>query len=71
MSSHVLRYNEVVISDLELKTPRTIVLQNSSIHAKDNMQGHAQDFMAAMITVGLSQDVMSLKHEKEQLLDLF
>ena len=46
------------VSDLVLRTPRLLVLGDLNIHAEAALTGAAQDFMAAMTTMGLSQCVI-------------
>ena len=59
-----------VISDLVVRTPRFLTLGDINIHAKATLTGVAQDFMAAMTTMGLSQHVIGPTHEKGHTLDL-
>ena len=59
-----------VVSDLVLRTPRLLVLEDLNIHAEAALTGAAQDFMVTMTTMGLSQYVISLTHEKGHTLDL-
>ena len=54
-----------------LRTPRLLVLGDLSIHATAALTGVAQDFMATMTTMELSQCVIGSTHEKGHTLDLF
>ena len=59
-----------VVSDLLLRTPRLLVLADLNIHAEAALSGVAQDFMATMTTMGLSQFVVGPTHGKAHTLDL-
>ena len=59
-----------VVSNLVLRTHRLLVLEDLNIHAKAALTGAAQDFMAAMTIMGLSQYVIGSTHEKGHTLDL-
>ena len=59
-----------VILDLVLRTPRMMVLGDLNFHAKTAVSRAPQDFMATMMTVGLSQHVIGLTHIRGHKLDL-
>ncbi|KAF7252318.1 Solute carrier family 22 member 7 [Varanus komodoensis] len=59
-----------IVSDLVLKTPRMLVLGDFNLHAETGLTGVAQDFMASMTAMGLSQHVIGLTHEHGHTLDL-
>ena len=54
----------------EIISELVLVLGDLNIHAEAALTGTAQDFMAAMTTMGLSQCVISPTHEKGRTLDL-
>ncbi|KAF7254753.1 Formin-2, partial [Varanus komodoensis] len=56
--------------DLVLKTPRMLVLGDFNLHAETVLTGAAQDFMASMVAMGLSQHVIGPTHERGHTLDL-
>ncbi|KAF7236187.1 putative RNA-directed DNA polymerase from transposon BS [Varanus komodoensis] len=58
------------VSDLVLRTPRTLVLGDFNLHAEASLTGAAQDFMASMTAMGLSQHVTGPTHERGHTLDL-
>ncbi|KAF7249282.1 Peroxisome proliferator-activated receptor gamma coactivator 1-beta [Varanus komodoensis] len=58
------------ISDLVLRTPRMLVLGDFNLHAESGLTGVAQDFMASMTAMGLSQHVIGPTHERGHTLDL-
>ncbi|KAF7252108.1 putative uncharacterized transposon-derived protein F52C9.6, partial [Varanus komodoensis] len=58
------------VSDLVLRTPRMLVLGDFNIHAEASLTGAAQDFMASMTAMGLSQHVTGPTHERGHTLDL-
>ncbi|KAF7234890.1 Vomeronasal type-2 receptor 26 [Varanus komodoensis] len=58
------------VSDLVLRTPRMLVLGDFNLHAKIDLTWAAQDFMASMAAMGLSQHVTGLTHERGNILDL-
>ncbi|KAF7238147.1 Sperm-associated antigen 17 [Varanus komodoensis] len=60
----------LIVSDLVLKTPRMLVLGDFNFHAKTVLTGAAQDFMASMTAMGLSQHVIGPTHERGHTLDL-
>ncbi|KAF7251550.1 hypothetical protein EYD10_03015 [Varanus komodoensis] len=59
-----------IVSDLVLKTPRMLVLGDFNLHAETVLTGAAQDFMASMTAMGLSQHVIGPTHERGHTLDL-
>ncbi|KAF7250260.1 EGF-like repeat and discoidin I-like domain-containing protein 3 [Varanus komodoensis] len=59
-----------IVSDLVLKTPRMLVLGDFNLHAETVLTGAAQDFMASMMAMGLSQHVIGPTHEHGHTLDL-
>ncbi|KAF7251273.1 DNA polymerase alpha catalytic subunit [Varanus komodoensis] len=59
-----------IISDLVLKTPSMLVLGDFNLHAETVLTGAAQDFMASMMAMGLSQHVIGPTHECVHTLDL-
>ncbi|KAF7243052.1 putative RNA-directed DNA polymerase from transposon BS [Varanus komodoensis] len=59
-----------IVSDLVLRTPRMLVLGDFNLHAETDLTGAAQDFMASMTAMGLSQHVTSPTHERGHTLDL-
>ncbi|KAF7242950.1 putative RNA-directed DNA polymerase from transposon BS [Varanus komodoensis] len=59
-----------IISDLVLKIPRMLVLGDFNLHAETVLTGAAQDFMASMAAMGLSQHVIGPTHERGHTLDL-
>ncbi|KAF7253167.1 Xanthine dehydrogenase/oxidase [Varanus komodoensis] len=59
-----------IISDLVLRTPRMLVLGDFNLHAETGLTGAAQDFMASMTAMGLSQHVTGPTHERGHTLDL-
>ncbi|KAF7239822.1 Craniofacial development protein 2 [Varanus komodoensis] len=58
------------VSDLVLRTPRMLVLGDFNIHAEASLTGAAQDFMASMTAMGLSQHITGPTHERGHTLDL-
>ncbi|KAF7250618.1 hypothetical protein EYD10_03722 [Varanus komodoensis] len=58
------------VSDLVLRTPRMLVLGDFNLHAESGLTGAAQDFMASMTAMGLSQHVIGPTHERGHTLDL-
>ncbi|KAF7248685.1 Targeting protein for Xklp2-B [Varanus komodoensis] len=58
------------VSDLVLRTPRMLVLGDFNLHAETVLTGAAQDFMAAMTAMGLSQHVTGPTHERGHTPDL-
>ncbi|KAF7238137.1 Sperm-associated antigen 17, partial [Varanus komodoensis] len=58
------------VSDLVLRTPRMLVLGDFNLHAEASLTGAAQDFMASMTAMGLSQHVTGPTHERGHTLDL-
>ncbi|KAF7247959.1 putative RNA-directed DNA polymerase from transposon BS [Varanus komodoensis] len=58
------------VSDLVLRTPRMLVLGDFNLHAEASLTGAAQDFMASMMAMGLSQHVTGPTHERGHSLDL-
>ncbi|KAF7247964.1 UvrABC system protein A [Varanus komodoensis] len=58
------------VSDLVLRTPRMLVLGDFNLHAESGLTGAAQDFMASMTAMGLSQHVTGPTHERGHTLDL-
>ncbi|KAF7251291.1 Dystrophin, partial [Varanus komodoensis] len=59
-----------IISDLVLRTPRMLVLGDFNLRAETGLTGAAQDFMASMTAMGLSQHVTGPTHERGHTLDL-
>ncbi|KAF7245550.1 hypothetical protein EYD10_08337 [Varanus komodoensis] len=59
-----------IVSDLVLRTPRMLVLGNFNLNAETGLTGVAQDFMASMTAMGLSQHVTGPTHECGHTLDL-
>ncbi|KAF7253354.1 Fibroblast growth factor receptor 2 [Varanus komodoensis] len=59
-----------IIWDLVLRTPRMLVLGDFNLHAETGLTRAAQDFMASMMAMGLSQHVTGLTHECGHTLDL-
>ncbi|KAF7243102.1 RNA-directed DNA polymerase from mobile element jockey [Varanus komodoensis] len=59
-----------IVSDLVLETSRMLVLGDFNLHAKTVLTGAAQDFMASMAAMGLSQHVIGPTHEHGHTLDL-
>ncbi|KAF7245134.1 Threonylcarbamoyladenosine tRNA methylthiotransferase [Varanus komodoensis] len=59
-----------IVSDLVLRTPRMLVLGDFNLHAETGLTGAAQDFMASMTAMGLSQHVTGPTHERGHTLDL-
>ncbi|KAF7243612.1 Carbamoyl-phosphate synthase [ammonia], mitochondrial, partial [Varanus komodoensis] len=59
-----------IVLDLVLKTPRMLVLGDFNLHAKTVLTGAAQDFMASMMAMGLSQHVIGPTHKCGHTLDL-
>ncbi|KAF7239258.1 hypothetical protein EYD10_14085 [Varanus komodoensis] len=59
-----------IVLDLVLKTPRMLVLGDFNLHAEMVLTGAAQDFMASMAAMGLSQHVIGPTHECGHILDL-
>ncbi|KAF7251996.1 hypothetical protein EYD10_02591 [Varanus komodoensis] len=59
-----------IVSDLVFKTPRMLVLGDFNLHAEMVLTGAAQDFMASMAAMGLSQHVTGPTHERGHALDL-
>ncbi|KAF7253384.1 hypothetical protein EYD10_00388 [Varanus komodoensis] len=59
-----------IVSDLVLRTPRMLVLGDFNLHAESGLTGAAQDFMASMTAMGLSQHVTGPTHEHGHTLDL-
>ncbi|KAF7253695.1 hypothetical protein EYD10_00878 [Varanus komodoensis] len=58
------------VSDLVLRTPSMLVLGDFNLHAETGLTGAAQDFMASMTAMGLSQHVTGPNHERGHTLDL-
>ncbi|KAF7254804.1 RNA-directed DNA polymerase from mobile element jockey [Varanus komodoensis] len=58
------------VSDLVLRTPRMLVLGDFNLHAEASLTGAAQDFMASMTAMGLSQHVTGPTHQRGHTLDL-
>ncbi|KAF7235047.1 Vomeronasal type-2 receptor 26 [Varanus komodoensis] len=58
------------VLDLVLRTPRMLVLGDFNLHAEAGLTGAAQDFMASMKAMGLSQQVSCPTHERGHTLDL-
>ncbi|KAF7244472.1 VWFA and cache domain-containing protein 1 [Varanus komodoensis] len=58
------------VSDLVLRTPRMLVLGDFNLHAESGLTGAAQDFMASMTAMGLSQHIIDPTHERGHTLDL-
>ncbi|KAF7250183.1 putative RNA-directed DNA polymerase from transposon BS [Varanus komodoensis] len=59
-----------IVSDLVLRTPRMLVLGDFNLHAESGLTGAAQDFMASMTAMGLSQHVSAPTHEHGHTLNL-
>ncbi|XP_053151089.1 uncharacterized protein LOC128344612 [Hemicordylus capensis] len=59
-----------VVSEVALGSPRLIVLGDFNVHAEAPLVGAAQDFMASMATMGLSQLVSGPTHVAGHTLDL-
>uniref|UniRef100_A0A803TC32 Reverse transcriptase domain-containing protein n=1 Tax=Anolis carolinensis TaxID=28377 RepID=A0A803TC32_ANOCA len=59
-----------VVSGLAVESRRLIVLGDFNVHAEANLSGAAQDFMAAMATMGLSQLISGPTHSVGHTLDL-
>ncbi|KAF7246310.1 Tyrosine-protein kinase Yes, partial [Varanus komodoensis] len=59
-----------IVSDLVLKTPRMLVLGDFNLHAEMVLTGAAQDFIASMAAMGLSQRFSGPTHECGHTLDL-
>ncbi|XP_061490084.1 uncharacterized protein LOC133388035 [Rhineura floridana] len=59
-----------VVSGLVLESPRLVVLGDFNIHAETALSGVAQDFMASMTTMGLSQVLSGPTHAAGHTLDL-
>ncbi|KAF7245196.1 Receptor-type tyrosine-protein phosphatase mu [Varanus komodoensis] len=59
-----------IVSDLVLRTPRMLVLGDFSLHVEMDLTRAAQNFMASMTAMGLSQHVSGLTHERGHTLDL-
>ncbi|KAF7242125.1 Transcription factor COE3 [Varanus komodoensis] len=59
-----------IVSDLVLKTPRMLVLRDFNLHTETVLTGTAQDFMASMAAMGLSQHVIGPTHKRGHTLDL-
>uniref|UniRef100_A0A803SN06 Reverse transcriptase domain-containing protein n=1 Tax=Anolis carolinensis TaxID=28377 RepID=A0A803SN06_ANOCA len=59
-----------VVSGLALESQRLLVLRDFNVHAETILTGAAQDFMASMATMGLSQVVSGPTHRAGHTLDL-
>uniref|UniRef100_A0A803SSU4 Reverse transcriptase domain-containing protein n=2 Tax=Anolis carolinensis TaxID=28377 RepID=A0A803SSU4_ANOCA len=59
-----------MVSGLALESQRLIVLGDFNVHAETTLTGAAQDFMATMATMGLSQLVSGPTHRAGHTLDL-
>ncbi|KAF7234862.1 50S ribosomal protein L1 [Varanus komodoensis] len=59
-----------IVLDLVLRTPRMLVLGDFNLHAETVLTGVAQDFMASMVAMGLSQHISGLTYERGNTLDL-
>ncbi|KAF7251817.1 putative RNA-directed DNA polymerase from transposon BS [Varanus komodoensis] len=69
-SLYILSELTETVSDLVLRTPRMLVLGDFNLHAESGLTGAAQDFMASMTAMGLSQHVIGPTHERGHTLDL-